>query len=60
MGVPIHQIQMYRKAPAITKTLPKNSQICPSNQKTSEVFTKSQQNLKKILKCYGNLCSIEK
>ena len=30
-----------------TPTLLKNSQICTSNWKTSKVFTKSQQNLKK-------------
>ena len=43
-----------------TPTLFKNSQIYPSNCKTSKVFTKSQQNLKKILKYYSNPCSIEK
>ena len=31
-------------------TLLKNSRICPSNGKTSKVFTKSQQNLEKVLK----------
>ena len=43
-----------------TPTLFKNSQIYPSNCKTSKVFTKSQQNLKKILKYYSTPCSIEK
>ena len=40
-------------------TLLKNPQICPSNSKTSKVFTKSQQNLKKKLNYYSNPCSIE-
>ena len=62
MDLPIYQIQMYQKAPPITKhtNVTQKSPNLSQHLKTSKVFTKSQQNLKEILKYYSNHCSVEK